>query len=122
MNHAVRSSRAVKLSLCVATVVGMLVLAGCPQGVHISDLNRNPGRYQNKEVGVTGTVVQSFGLLGQGAFEIDDGTGRIWVLSEGYGVPGKGVRIGVAGHMVGGVTLGTRSFATAIRQSRRPHY
>src|SRR2546426_5107532 len=25
----------------------------------------------------------------EGAFEVDDGTGRIWVLSEGFGVPGK---------------------------------
>ena len=122
MSYAVRQDRILKLWLCVGTVAGMLLLAGCPQGVRIGDINSNPGRYQNKEVGVSGTVVSSFGLLGQGAFEIDDGTGRIWVLSEGYGLPGKGSRIGVAGRMVGGVSVGTRSFATAIRQTRRPHY
>lgn len=104
-------------------LLGLLVfLIGCPQQTKIADLNNNPGRYQNKEVGVKGTVTEGFGFMGQGAFQIDDGTGKIWVLSQNFGVPGKGQRVGVVGNLVGGVSLGTRSFGTAIRLTHHPKY
>ena len=119
--HEVR--RKIKGSKLHILFLGLLVfLIGCPQHVRVSDLEHNPGRYYNKEVAVTGTVVESFGLLGEGAFQIDDGTGKIWVLSENYGIPGKGQRVGVVGNLVGGVSVGTRSLATAIRMTHHPHY
>lgn len=104
--------------LCLAAVV----LVGCPQHVKIGDLTSNAGRYANKEVTITGTVVSSFGLLGQGAFEVDDGSGKIWVLSENFGVPSKGARVGITGRVTEGVSLGGRSFAVALRQTQKPHY
>ncbi len=109
-------------TVLIATVLAaMVLLAGCPTGVHVRDLNNNPGRYFGKEVGIRGTVVSSFGLLGNGAYEVDDGTGTIWVLSEGYGVPGKGARVGVAGTMIQGASFGGRSLGNAIRETRRAH-
>jgi hypothetical protein len=81
-----RLQRRVFLSLlCLVAVV----LVGCPQHVKIGDLTANPGRYVDKEVTIAGTVSSSFGLLGSGGFQVDDGTGKIWVLSESYGVPSK---------------------------------
>ena len=104
-------------------LLGLLVfLIGCPQHVRVADLNNNPGRYYNKEVALTGTVTEGFGFMGQGAFQLDDGTGKIWVLSQNFGVPGKGQRVGIAGNLVGGVSLGTRSFGTAVRLTHHPKY
>jgi hypothetical protein len=106
--------------MVVAVALGaMLLLAGCPTGVHVRDLNNNPGKYFGKEVGVEGTVVNSFGALGQGAYEVDDGTGRIWIVSEGYGVPAKGARVKVAGNFMQGASFGGRSFGLALRQTHR---
>ena len=107
------------LFLLTALVV---ILTACPQHVSIGDLNSNPARYAGKEVSVAGKVTSSFGLLGAGAFQVDDGTGKIWVLSENYGVPSKGVKVGVTGRVTEGATVAGRSFAVALRQTQKPHY
>ncbi|HET9695304.1 MAG TPA: OB-fold nucleic acid binding domain-containing protein [Terriglobales bacterium] len=98
------------------------IFVGCPQQLRIGELTSNTGRYANREVTVTGTVVSSFGLLGQSAYELDDGTGKIWVLSQNFGTPSKGTRVGITGRVTQGVNLGGRSFAVALRQSHETHY
>ena len=106
--------------LFVAAIVTMtLLLAACPEGRTIEQVQRDPARYQNKEVAIRGTVVSSWGALGTGMYQVDDGTGRIWVMSEKFGVPGKGARVGVAGTIVPTVSLGGRSFATVLRETQR---
>src|SRR5215204_5685187 len=59
-----------------------LLFSACPSQTNISKINRNPDRYRNKEVGIAGRVTDSYGALGVGAYEIDDGTGRIWVATR----------------------------------------
>ncbi|HEU5401967.1 MAG TPA: hypothetical protein VFU86_11455 [Terriglobales bacterium] len=102
-----------------AITVMTLLLAACPQGRTISQIQADPARYQNKEVAIRGTVVSSWGALGTGMYQVDDGTGRIWVMSERFGVPGKGARVGVAGTVVPTMSLGGRSFATVLRETQR---
>ena len=104
--------------LCLLTII----LVGCPQHVKIGELTSNAGRYVDKEVAITGTVVSSFSLLGPGAFEVDDGSGKIWVLSESFGAPSKGARVGITGRVTQGLNVGGRSFAVALRQTQKPHY
>lgn len=95
-----------------------LLLTACPQTPSVAEIQRNPGKYQGKEVGVHGTVGQTFGALGTGAYQIDDGTGSIWVLSQGYGVPGRGAKVKVVGTLMQGASLGGRNFGLAIRQTQ----
>jgi hypothetical protein len=94
-------------------------LTGCPQGTTIAKINADPGRYQGKEVTIAGNVVTSFGAMRQGVYLLDDGTGQLWVLSQGYGVPGQGARVRVTGTVVNGVTFAGRSFANALRETQR---
>ena len=110
-----------RVLLAAVVLAATLFLVACPQQHSIAELTRDPGRYFDKEVAVKGTVVSSYGALGTGMYEIDDGTGRIWVLSQNYGVPGKGARVGVAGRIVPTVSFGGRSFATVIRETQRRH-
>ena len=56
----------------------------------------DPSRYANKEVAVVGNVTRSVSVLGRGAYEVEDGTGRLWVVSQ-TGVPRQGARIVVKG-------------------------
>ena len=108
------------LALTLVTVM-MLAFAGCPTGTTIGKIQNDPSRFYGKEVGIKGRVTSSFGALGNGFYEVDDGTGKLWVLSEGYGVPGKGAEVKVVGRIVDSVNWGGRNFGTAMRQTERRH-
>ena len=107
-----------RLSLGLVILVGALLLTACPQQETISKINADPGRYRNKEVGIAGTVTDSYGVLGNGAYEIDDGTGRIWVATI-RGVPSRGSRVGVKGKIHTGLSWGGRNFGTVLQESGR---
>jgi hypothetical protein len=85
------------LALALATIA-------CEQK-SINAIRADPGRYANKEVAVVGNVTRSFSLLGRGAYELDDNTGKLWVLSE-KGVPLQGARVFVKGTIRDGFNLG----------------
>lgn len=89
------------------TVIALLVLfmLGCEQK-SINQIRADPSRYANQEVAVTGTVVRSVSLLGRGAFEIEDGTGKLWVVSE-KGVPREGAKVVVKGTIRDAYNLGS---------------
>jgi hypothetical protein len=111
--------RIVKLASLALFFSLVLLTAGCPKHATVADIQRDPGKYMNKEVAISGNVTNSFGALGSGAYEIDDGTGKMWVLSESYGVPSNGAHVNVVGNLVNSITFGGRSFANAIRQTKR---
>ena len=107
-------------------VLGLVVLAavvsgfqGCSQHVKVADLTRDPGKYRDKDVTVSGRVTESFGALGTGAYQLDDGTGKIWIISEQYGVPNQGAEVEATGRLMEGATFGGRSFGTALRETKR---
>jgi hypothetical protein len=99
-------------------LAGVLVLTACPSQTTISKINQNPSRYRNKEVGLIGTVTDSYGILGNGIYELDDGTGRIWVATT-KGVPSKGARVGVSGQVYSGLEFGGRTYGTGLREEQR---
>lgn len=105
----------------LSLTLGVFLLAGCPPRVSIEKINRDPGRYAGREVTVAGKVVDSYGVMGRGAFEIDDGTGALWVLAGHYGVPEAGAKLAVTGNIEQGFTLVGRNFATILRETERRH-
>src|SRR5260370_4299325 len=92
---------------------------GC-ETTKISAINGDPARYMQKDVTIAGQVVSSFAFMNQGAFELDDGTGRLWVWSSGFGVPGQGARIIVTGRVQSGVAIGGRFFSNVLRETQAP--
>jgi uncharacterized lipoprotein YajG len=107
-----------KFAYFLSLLVGTLLLTACPSETTISKINSDPGRYRDKDVVVVGKVTDSYGVLGTGAYEIDDGTGRIWVAAT-RGVPSKGSRVGVKGRVHTGLTITGRNFGTIIEESDR---
>src|SRR5262245_50350593 len=103
-------------TLLIAAVIAVMFEA-CNH-VRIADLQRDPGKYTNKEVTIAGRVTDSFGLLGKGAYQVDDGSGTMWVISD-YGVPGNGSKVAVTGTLFQGASFGGRSFGLALRQTKR---
>jgi hypothetical protein len=95
----------------------LVLAAGC-NTARISDINNDPARYMERDVTIAGRVLNSFGVANQGAFELDDGTGRLWVWSSGFGVPGQGARVIVTGRVQAGVAIGGRFFANVLRETQ----
>jgi hypothetical protein len=107
-----------RLGLSSIILIGVVFLTACPKQETISRINADPGRYRNKDVGIVGNVTDSYGVLGNGAYEIDDGTGRIWVVTT-RGVPSKGSRVGTKGKIYTGYSFGGRSFGTVLQETGR---
>ncbi len=110
-----------RIAGCVLLIVTTVLFAACPPRVSIRDINGDPGRYANRDISVAGHVTNSFGAMGTGVYEIDDGTGRIWVYSQNYGVPASGTKVGVTGRISQGFAVGGRSFAVILRETERRH-
>jgi len=109
-----------KLFCFVGLFVLGLGLVACER-VKIGEINSDPGRFMNKEVAVVGTVTQSIGALGKGIYQVDDGSGRLWVLANGRGVPSKGAKVGIKGHIMPTVTFLGINYATVLQESDRRH-
>jgi len=107
--------RAVFTILLVAVVVPIL---GCPTHTSIADINRDPGHFAGKEVTIAGNVADSFGALGNGVFQMDDGSARIWVYSQNFGVPGNGQKVAITGRVEQGFAFGGRNFGVVLRQTK----
>ena len=108
-----------KLALVTLLFAATLLTAGCPQRQSISRIKDDPSRYRNKEVAIAGRVVDSYGLLGRGIYEVDDGTGSIWVVSQRRGVPSRGAQVGTKGHIYTGFSYGGRNFGTVLEETDR---
>ena len=95
-------------------------LTACPSRTTIGKINADPDRYFEKEVGVAGTVTDSYGVpFVGGAYELDDGTGRIWVVTERGNTPSRGARVGVKGRVYSGPTIRGRNVGMAVREEDR---
>jgi hypothetical protein len=85
-----------RAALALACAFGVLA-AGCAT-TNVARLLAEPQRFANHNVGLSGDVVESVSLLGNGAYKLDDGTGTIWVVSR-HGVPRRGARVRVKGRV-----------------------
>jgi hypothetical protein len=98
--------------------VGTLLLTACAMRETIGEITADPSRYHRKDIAVAGTVTESYGVLGAGAYAIDDGSGTLWVVTQ-RGVPGRGARVDVKGRLQTGASLGGRTFGTVLVESGR---
>ncbi len=114
-----RKIRSFRSPISLLALAFLMFVAGCA-ATKISAINNDPARYMSKDVTIAGQVINSFGVANQGAFEVDDGTGRLWVWSSGFGVPGQGARVVVTGRVQAGVSVGGRFFANVLRETQ-PH-
>ena len=97
--------------------LGMLLvgLNACSRTIRVRDLLDRPQEYDGKTVQVEGTVTQSAGVLGTGAFEIDDGTGRIFVIARGQGVPQQGAKTKAEGRFESVFSFLGRTIAAIVQ-------
>ena len=120
LENVVAIKRSRVLWVLLVGLAGML-LAGCPPRESIARINQDPGRFAGKEISIAGRVTDSFGAMGTGAFQLDDGTGTMWVFSEKFGVPASEAKVAVVGHIEQGFAVGGHNFAIILRETQRRH-
>ena len=64
---------------------------------------------------VRGNVTRGAGILGIGAYEVDDGSGRIVVIARGQGVPADGTATRVKGTFQSVFSLAGRTIAAILQ-------
>ncbi|MCC6242755.1 MAG: hypothetical protein IT353_07925 [Gemmatimonadaceae bacterium] len=94
--------------------IALVGLSACARATHIRDLLDRPQEYDGKTVRVKGTVTQSVGVLGAGAYEIDDGTGKIYVVAKGQGVPRQGAKTKAEGRFESVFSILGRTMAAIV--------
>ena len=112
------------LTILAATLlVAAVVLAGCgDKRTKISAILDSPDRYMNREVLVGGKVTNTYAvnlvIAEMGAYQVDDGTGKIWVTTKN-GVPQEGQTVALKGTVSSGLKLGGETFGAILREIER---
>jgi hypothetical protein len=101
-----------KTKLLVIPALALLTACG---SVKIGRINADPSRYANRTVSVSGRVTNSVGILGTGGYQIEDETGKIFVISR-TGVPSRGSEVRVKGSVTPGATVLGQAVGVAIRE------
>ncbi len=86
------TGRLVRIALVAGFAISMAACAPKSIGHVLAD----PAHYRDHAVTVRGRVVRSYSVLGQGAYQLRDDTGSLWVVSN-RGVPHEGARVQVKG-------------------------
>ena len=105
----------------LAAVALATALSGCALSLRnpdIAELQRHPGRYQDRTVSVSGVVTSSWGvpLVPFRFYKIDDGTGQVTVLSQNLRMPATGERVRVRGRVEDVAMLGGRALGMHLRE------
>ena len=100
-------------------LTALLLLGGCRSDVTpIKTLLDDPSRYDGQVVRIAGDVTGSVGILGHGAYQVNDGTGTMPVVSEAGGAPREGAKIGVEGTFRAAFTFKTETAAVLVEKHR----
>ena len=92
------------LAVILVVASAAIGVAGCA-GKSINHVLADPSRYRNREIKVSGNVVNAYSIAGRGVYQIEDKTGRLWVASD-RGVPHRGAHVSVTGTIREGFNLG----------------
>lgn len=105
----------------IAATIALLVLllTSCTGRTSIKTLLDDPGRFDNQTVRISGTVTRSMGVLTFAAYEVDDGTGKLTVVTKEGGSPRQGAKVGVEGVFHSAFTLGPQTIAALVEKQRR---
>lgn len=104
--------------LYLSVLATVALFLACNGTTPIKTLLDDPQQFDGKTVRIAGEVQGSVGALGYGAYQVNDGTGTISIVSEGGGVPRQGAKVGVEGTFRSAYTLGSQSVAVLVEQRR----
>ena len=98
-----------KLKIALFAVSLSFLFVECQNNVTIADIKKNPQRYEDKTISVSGTV-QDYGNIALGSawhsFLLDDGSGSIVVKTKRTISPKSGTQITIKGELEELIVIG----------------
>ena len=109
--------------LAVVLVAAVALATGCKETrTSISTILNRTDEYMNRDVHIGGTVTKVYGvdlvIAEAGAYQVDDGTGKMWVTTKN-GVPEVGQRLAVKGTVSSGLRIGGETLGAVLREIER---
>jgi len=102
----------------ILVAAALVFLSGCKEAMPIKRLLDDPSQYDGRTVQIAGAVTRSIGVLGTGAYQVDDGTGRLVVVSKDGGAPREGARVAVKGVFRAAFTFQAETAAVLVETER----
>jgi hypothetical protein len=100
------------------TIATLLVISGCTGTTPIKTILDDPGLHNGKRVQIAGEVTKSPAIPGPESFEVDDGTGKVFVLSKEHRTPREGTKVVVKGVFYASISSKTQTFAAIVEGMR----
>jgi len=96
----------------------ILFISSCATYVHLAEIKDRPKEFDEKTVVVRGRVVETISIpfVNKGMYQLDDGTDKIWVLSN-QRIPFRGDKVIVEGKVKTGFTIRNKTFGVIIVES-----
>jgi hypothetical protein len=101
-------------------LLGFLLIAACASllATKIGDIQKAPGKYDGRSVTVAGKVTSAHNLLIVKYYEVDDGTGKIPVVTASA-LPGEGKSVTVKGKVNQAFSLGAAHLVVIVEEPPR---
>jgi hypothetical protein len=105
----------------VTIIIIMAIVLSCAGVVRVSDIRERPSEFHDQRITLSGHVeeVITMPILGIGVYELNDGTGNIWVKPEGR-TPRKGDKVKVTGEVKVGLMVSGQSFGIILIEKEDP--
>lgn len=98
----------------------IILIFACATVIRISDIQKRPRQYHDNQITLSGYVgeVLTLPILGIGVYQLNDGTGKIWVKPVGD-APYKGDRVKVTGTIKVGLTISGKTFGLILIEKKK---
>lgn len=83
----------------------------------IQAITTTPEQYRDQTVTLRGKVTNQIGILGTGAYEIQDNSGRVWVVTQA-GLPTTETQVFVQGSPQEGLSIAGRSLGVTVVETK----
>ena len=101
-------------------VCSVIIIVYCAAMIRISDIKKRPREFHDKRITLSGYVdnVVTLPILSVGVYQIDDGTGKIWVKPAGD-APYQGQHVRVTGVLKVGLTISGKTFGLILIEEKK---
>ena len=103
-----------------ALICLVIIIISCASFIKISDIKERPRKFHDKQITLSGYVdnVVTLPVLGVGVYQLDDGTGKIWIKPAGE-APYKGERLKIIGTIKVGLTISGKTFGLILIEEKK---